>query len=128
MDDYLPVHADDENAAALGALARFARTSQHQLPPSVVLRIAKANTADDSTVLALLANAAPAPAASDVVTVFSQLGGEYATLLASPGAEFRVAKDDTHERLLNILKADGIVKYEKVRLQEKYRVEVLVQL
>ena len=128
VDDYLPVHADDENAAALGALARFARTSQHQLPPSVVLRIAKANTADDSTVLALLANAAPAPAASDVVTVFSQLGGEYATLLASPGAEFRVAKDDTHERLLNILKADGIVKYEKVRLQEKYRVEVLVQL
>lgn len=125
VDGYLPAHADDENAAALGALARFARTSHLDLPPSVVLRIAKVGTANHATVLALLASASPPATASDVVAVFSQLGSEYAEVSSGQGTEFRVAKDDTHEALLNILKAEGIVKYEKVRLQEKYKVEVL---
>lgn len=128
VDDYLPEHADDENAAALGALGRFARTPNTHLPPSVILRIAKASTADHPTVLALLANASPAATASDVGAVFSQLGDEYAKVTNGPGAEFRVAKDDAHEALLNILKANGVVKYEKVRLQEKYKVEVLALL
>lgn len=125
VDGYLPAHADDDNAAALGALARFGRTSHLDLSPSVVLRIAKVGTANHSTVLALLASASPPATASDVVAVFSQLGSEYAKVSHGQGAEFRVAKDDTHETLLNILKADGVVKYEKVRLQDKYKVEVL---
>lgn len=128
VDDYLPEHADDENAAVLSALGRFARTSHMQLPSSVILRVAKANTADRPTVLALLTNASPAATPSDVGAVFSQLGDEYAKVTNGPGAEFRVTKDDMHEALLNILKAHGVVKYEKVRLQEKYKVEVLAHL
>ncbi|WP_454228271.1 YobI family P-loop NTPase [Propioniciclava flava] len=51
VDKYLPAEPDDDNAAALGALARFARTSHQELAPSVIFRIAKVNTADHPTVL-----------------------------------------------------------------------------
>lgn len=128
VDDYLPAQDDDENAGALGALARFARAPHTHLSPSVILRIAKAGTSDHVIVLTLLANASPAATVADITAVFSQLGGEYAKVANGPGAEFRVAKNHTHEALLNVLKAAGLVRYEKVRLQEKYKVEVVAHV
>lgn len=125
VDAYLPENDDAENAGALGALARFARTPHTHLPPRVILRITKAGTADPRTVLALLAHASPAPTASEVGEVFRKLGGEYATVANGPGADFRVAKDDVHEALLSILRSGGIVKFEKVRREERYKVEVI---
>jgi hypothetical protein len=128
VSDYLPEQDDDENAGALGALARFAMRPDTHLLPSVIVRIAKAKKTDQATVLKLLTNASPAASAADVGAVFCELGDEYATVSSGPGAEFRVARDDTHTTLLDILKAARAVKYEKVRLQEKYKVEVLAHL
>ncbi len=57
--------------------------------------------------------------------MFSELGDEYAKVSAGPGTSFEVVKDDNHDVLLGILKAANIVKPEKVRLQDRYKVEVL---
>lgn len=127
-EEFIPDDDDSGNDVALGALAAYADRRGKPLSPVMVQRIARGRVSERSIILRLLSRTFPAATTRDFVSVFTELGGEYAKVTGGPNTVFEVLKDEVHEALLATLKAGGILKYEKIRRQDRYRVEVLTHV
>jgi len=114
LAEFLP----SDDSEALAAAAKFAVQSDRALPLDQIRRVALASK-DPHLTVQLLEIAAPA--ASGIVAVLNDLGGEYSNLTTWEQGEFEVPYEDAHRAVFKIL-ADANL----CRTSKKSRKEILV--
>lgn len=114
LANFLPI----DDAKALTAAARFAIKSTTPLPVEQIRRVA--TTGEDTSLTIRLLHIA-APAATDIVSVLNDLGGEYSYLTTWERSEFEVPNDDAHKAVFKIMKDANLCKANK-----KPREDILV--
>lgn len=123
VEDYVV----DDDWPELKAIAQYACAHGIALGPNTVARVARVAAANDDVagelVVRLLRDSSPPATADQIVSVFVQLGDEYAKV-AQPGAKADWPYDDAHTPLVETLKKAGRIKAIKAYLKDHYRVEV----
>lgn len=108
VEEYVP----NDDWRELKAVARYADVRRAQLPPDSVTRIARVadenGDVEKSLLLRLLASAAPSASAEHIITVFELLGPDY-NKIQQTGEKLKFDRDGTHEELLKVLKAAGLI-------------------
>lgn len=112
----------------LKAIAHYALARGIALRPDTIARMARVAAAnedvDTDLMLRLLRDSAPPATPDQIVSVFVQLGGEYAKV-AQPGAKARLPYDESHTPLMETLKRAGRLDARKAGGRNHYNVNVL---